>query len=235
MLKSPYRRLHAAHAQRTGGFTLVELLVVIGIIAILAGVALGPITGALKKAHESGAMQTTRTLAMAEFQAANDNDGAYPDGADSGAVAAALITGNYVSDPAIFRIQGDTIVTVPAAGAALVKANVSFDFCGLATAGNPLAGVDAAAPDQLPLVWSPDPGAILPAADNVGTAFVPAANGVFGKDGIAVCYKSNNAFFRAPQINANPLFPGKGKALFVDQTYASSAKGYIIRQGASGF
>ena len=69
-------------ARQSGGFTLVELLVVIGIIAILAGVALGPITSGIRKARESACMQTTRTLALAEFQYANDNNN-YPDGADA--------------------------------------------------------------------------------------------------------------------------------------------------------
>jgi len=97
-------RLSSA-ARQSGGFTLVELLVVIGIIAILAGVALGPITTGIRKARESACMQTTRTLALAEFQYANDNNN-YPDGADAGALCQEMITGNYISDPTILRIGG---------------------------------------------------------------------------------------------------------------------------------
>ena len=51
-------------ARQSGGFTLVELLVVIGIIAILAGVALGPITSGIKKAKESAAMQSCRSIGL---------------------------------------------------------------------------------------------------------------------------------------------------------------------------
>src|SRR5271169_5239005 len=100
-----------------GGFTLVELLVVIGIIAILAGVALGPITNGLKKAKESAGMQTVRTIALAEFSYSTDN-GAYPDvnvpttaanpGNDASLVAKALLAGNYISDASIFFISGGT-------------------------------------------------------------------------------------------------------------------------------
>src|SRR5476651_874775 len=103
MLNSPYPIL-AARVRRAAGFTLVELLVVIGIIAILAGVALGPITNGIKKAQQSGGVQTSRTIALAEFQYANDSDTkAYPDGSgsDASVVAKALLGGNYVSDPGL--------------------------------------------------------------------------------------------------------------------------------------
>jgi prepilin-type N-terminal cleavage/methylation domain-containing protein len=225
-----------ATARQNGGFTLVELLVVIGIIAILAGVALGPITNGIKKAKESGAMQTCRTLALAEFQSSNDNNGAYPDGADAGVIAQGLVTGNYISDPSIFVISGDNSTTKATNNTSVAKANVSFDFTGVVGTGNPTAGVGSSAPDQLPLVWTPDQGAVLPAADNTGTAFAPAATGIFGTDGIAVAYKSNNAFFRAPQTQTTPAFPGQGKAMFVDNTATGIAgAGYTARYGSRGY
>jgi prepilin-type N-terminal cleavage/methylation domain-containing protein len=231
-MRNPYRPITAA--RQAGGFTLVELLVVIGIIAILAGVALGPITNGIKKAKESGAMQTTRTLALAEFQSANDNGQQYPDGGDAGVIAQALVTGNYVSDPGIFIISGDPNATKALNNTSIAKGNVSYDFMGDATAANALSGVGSSAPDQLPLVWTPDPGAVAPAADNTGIAFAPTT-GLFAKDGIAVAYHSNNAFFRAPQSGVTPTFPGQGKLMFVDQTITGvTGTGYIVRVGASG-
>ena len=220
---------------QSGGFTLVELLVVIGIIAILAGVALGPITNGIKKAKESAAMQTCRTLALAEFQSSNDNNGAYPDGTDAGIIAQELVTGNYISDPSIFLVSGDQTATKAVSNTSITKTNVSYDFTGVNGTGNPVAGVGSSAPDQLPLVWTPDPGAILPTGDNQGTAFTPSATGLFGTDGIAVAYKSNNSFFRAPQSAVTPAFPGQGKAIFVDNT-ATGIQGanYVARYGSSG-
>jgi prepilin-type N-terminal cleavage/methylation domain-containing protein len=230
------RTSRLATVRQTGGFTLVELLVVIGIIAILAGVALGPITNGIKKAKESGAMQTTRTLALAEFQAANDNNGIYPDGADAGVIALGLVTGNYISDPSIFVVAGDNGTVKATTNAGITAANVSFDFMGVTGTSNPTAGVGSSAPDQLPLVWTPDPGAVVPKTDNEGVAFRPAANGIFGTDGIAVAYHSNNAFFRAPQIGLTPAFPGQGQAMFVDQTITGvTGVAYTARVGSHGF
>lgn len=224
-----------AAARKTGGFTLVELLVVIGIIAILAGVALGPITGGIKKAKESGAMQTTRTIALAEFQYANDNDGAYPDGADAGIIATALVNGNYASDPKLFVITSDPnyVPYTPVAGGTIPATAISYDFLGLA-ATNPIAGLNATTPDQAPVCWSDgDPGCVIPTSANTGTAFTPTT-GIFGKDGVAVCYHSNNAFFRSVNHNTTVTFPPSGQAIFVDNSFdpTSTSGTYTIRPGS---
>ncbi len=220
------------------GFTLVELLVVIGIIAILAGVALGPITNGIKKAKESGAMQTCRTLALAEFQYANDNNSTYPTsaGASAGDIASALVSGNYVSDPSIFGISGESKFvkqTATGTSATWSAANCSFDFSDVTG-----SGVGSVAPDQLPLVWSPDTGAVIPTAASTGCEFAPN-NPLFGTDGIAVAYHSNNAFFRAP-IGQTPTAAGafpdtKGDAMFVDKSFNPGTVTYVIDKGAQGF
>jgi prepilin-type N-terminal cleavage/methylation domain-containing protein len=209
--------MHSFHRRNvsrpSGGFTLVELLVVIGIIAILAGVALGPITNGIKKAQESGAMQTCRTIALAEFQYANDNNQAYPDGTDAGVIATQLISGNYISDPSIFKIAPDTKYQPEAAVGTFTKANSSYDFMGV-TANT---GIPSTAPDQTPIVWSAgDPGCVAPTSAS-GVTFAPTS-GIFGKDGIAVCYHSNNAAFRTPNHNPNVTFPPQNSLAFVDNT-----------------
>jgi prepilin-type N-terminal cleavage/methylation domain-containing protein len=225
-------------SRQSGGFTLVELLVVIGIIAILAGVALGPITNGIRKGKESAAMQTTRTLALAEFQYANDNSQQYPDGTDAGVIAQDLVSGNYTSDPGIFIISGDSSATKVAGGTTMTAANVSYDFTGVTgTGANVTPGVGSSAPDQLPLVWTPDTHITgIPTTADSGVQFAPS-NPLFGKDGVAVAYHSNNAFFRAPVANpTSGAFPSTaGDALFIDNTFDPNSVVYSIRHGASGY
>jgi prepilin-type N-terminal cleavage/methylation domain-containing protein len=213
--------------RQTGGFTLVELLVVIGIIAILAGVALGPITNGIKKAQESGAMQTCRTIALAEFQYANDNNSSYPDGATADIICADLMTGNYVSDPNLFYIAADkdTGAAKPTTVAAFTVNNCSFDFMG--TGGT---GVGSTAPDSLPMVWT---------AGCTDTHGAPAANeyctpaGVFGTDGVAVAYHSNNAFFKTPNNTVATAADGTpaNKFTFVNSTFANGGITYKVVPG----
>ena len=153
-----------------GGFTLVELLVVIAIIAILAGVALGPITAGIKKAQQSGAVQGSHGLALAEFQYAGDNNNIYPYATTLGGFAALLIP-TYVSDNAMFIVSGSSPTkytgTTPctglvASGTASGGGTCSYDFT-YASTTTP-TGLTTSAPDNTPAVFTGAPAALAMAA-----------------------------------------------------------------------
>jgi hypothetical protein len=173
------------------------------IFIFLIGVGLGPI-GGQRHPVESAAMQTTRTLALAMFQYANDNNGQYPDGTSSTEVFQKLIDGNYLSDPAILyiRMWGKTKAE---AGAKLRPENVCYDVT---------SGVDMNSPDFLPVVfvtgfrinYQADGSAVslvrpFPKHHNAGD--FPWSYQPFG--GLAVAYKNNNAFFRNGQPGADGM------------------------------
>src|SRR5271154_5424604 len=111
MLNTRYLKCRTPHCNSRGGFTLVELLVVIGIIAILAGVALGPITNGIKKAQQSSGVQEAHAIGLAMYSFANDNNQTYPDksggSATAGDIAGNLLAGGYVTDATIFSLSGD--------------------------------------------------------------------------------------------------------------------------------
>jgi prepilin-type N-terminal cleavage/methylation domain-containing protein len=237
MLNSPFRA-RSSRASQAAGFTLVELLVVIGIIAILAGVAFPAITKGLLKARESAAMQTASQIGLAEFQYANDNS-TYPDGKDAQAIATSLLNGKYVSDPNTFYIASDNSAAKPTTLAAFNggAGNVSYDFTGVNGTGTGAAtfnGIGSSASDLLPVVWSEgDPGAVIPAAADTGSSFTPST-GIFGTDGIAVCYHGHNAAFITPNTKTNVTWPPQGQVPFVGQAFDPAGVTYVTRFGASG-
>ena len=213
-------RLHrrAALCKSRGGFTLVELLVVIGIIAILAGVALGPITNGIKKAHQSAGMQEAHALGLALLSFANDNNSTYPDTSNptgntgTGAAAATqpLIAGGYVTDPSIFFISGGTAVqytgTTAAAATTITANNVSWDFT-----GNGGTGITQSYPDEGPLMWSTVTGGTAP---NVGgltgtgaiaITAIPNSKNPFGTAGMAVYFKNGSSKFVVSSLVAGVL------------------------------
>lgn len=61
------------------GFTLVEIMIVVAIIALLAAIAIPNLLTARRTANEAAAKATLRSLSTASETYATSNSGAYPD------------------------------------------------------------------------------------------------------------------------------------------------------------
>ena len=209
-LSPPTLPFSSRHSGRSG-FTLVELLVVIGIIAILAGVALGPITSGIKTAQHNAAMQGSRSIALLCFQYSIDNNGVYPSGTNtdgtqspggntSEGIAQQLLSGKYTSDPTIFYqgAAGKTKYTGSGSGGTFsdfAANNIAWDFTAVKTTG--ITGVTSSASDLLPLIWDSGNSTLTYPVSGGGQAenLTLQSSNVFSLDGVAVTYKSNSAQF----------------------------------------
>ncbi len=81
------------------GFTLVEIMIVVAIIALLAAIAIPNLLQARRTANEAAAKSTVRSLSTSAETYATSNSGVYPD------TVARLTTfissaGNYCADAA---------------------------------------------------------------------------------------------------------------------------------------
>jgi type II secretory pathway pseudopilin PulG len=179
------------------------LLVVIGIIAIIACVALGPITNGIKQAKHNAALQQVRQIGQICFAYSTDN-GSYPAGVTTSTgvtIADQLINANYVTDPSVFVVSsqtGATAGTVSAGVSANMSSNnVSYSFTISSTAGT---GITSNASDLIPLVYfNNGPGlGVTTTIQATGSSAINVTYGAaapFGTDGAAIFYKGNNAVY----------------------------------------
>lgn len=135
MLNTLRRRM----AKEEEGFTLIELMVVILIIAILMAIAIPTFLGAQKRAQDRGAQSNLRNALTAAKTIATDNSGTFMNGgaaitaADMLAAEASL---DFTAVAADVETVGKIVVVTEAAGANIVFYNKSASgtyFCIAAT------------------------------------------------------------------------------------------------------
>jgi type IV pilus assembly protein PilE len=121
-------------AQATGGFTLIELLVAVGVVAILAGVAVPIYTSQIQKAHRTDAKNALLDLAAREERYFTTNNSYTNVAANLGypAFPVALPAG---STPAYSLSIAAATGTTYAAQAARIN-NQATDACGDYTINN---------------------------------------------------------------------------------------------------
>jgi type II secretory pathway pseudopilin PulG len=195
--------------------TVIKWLLAFCLLAILAGIFLGPVNPGLRKARESRAMQTSRTIALAMFQYANDHQGKYPAVRSSTEVFQQLLDQNYVTDSKVFYVElpGKT----PPTSNKLKSENVSWDVT---------SPFDASSSNDVPVVF----------LTGYRVSYVPGGKAVplarptsFEADGIPVCYHSNTAWFKRTASHAVPSSHTEPDGVvenFVPTTFRSNGQNY---------
>jgi type II secretory pathway pseudopilin PulG len=190
--------LIARHSSRSG-LSRVELLVLAGLLVIFAGVGLTLMSKWLEHARINRAVESARTINTLLSQYATDNNGVYPVGESTSAagksegIARNLLENNYTPDASVFAVGSTATYSGKAPDFSDISAaNISWDFTGGATTAT---GITSAAPDLLPTVYGTGESVTYPTTPGTGLDLTLSGNGPFGKKGIVVAYKGNNAIF----------------------------------------
>jgi prepilin-type N-terminal cleavage/methylation domain-containing protein len=117
-----------SNAQQEKGFTIVELLIVVVVIAILAAITIVSYNGITNRANASAAQSTAASLQKkAELYAADGPTGLYP------AAIGDLTTGTGISSKTYYIAPGSINIAAPTA--ANGKNTVNYAPCGTPITG----------------------------------------------------------------------------------------------------
>lgn len=192
-----FRSVASGRAAGERGFTLVELLVVLGIISILVSILVPAAWSALKTARQTAATASSHGIGQLMTQYGLDN-GQYPDAASSTDAFKLLISKGYLSSADVFYLPngGQTKFKGTSPGTNLTANNVSWDICGVNGTGanSGPVGLSVNAPEEIPVVFSTGGTVSIPQQAGPGSATC-SATGPLGTDGLAVTYKDNHSTF----------------------------------------
>ena len=172
---------------KANSFTLVELLVVISIIGLLAGLAVPAIQGGLDKAKQQVDVSNIRQCGIVAFSYANDNEGNY-NGTNTNAITSTAFFTNLVS---LGVLNSTKILAGNGYTAALTTNNILVN--NIAWGYN--SGLTASDDGNLPLFISKNVGPTLQTFSNIT---ISAATVGWKSKGIVVFRIGNNAEFIKP-------------------------------------
>jgi len=187
-MKKSHRRL---------GFTLVQLLVVITIIGILAGLSVPAIGTALDKAKQAADTANVRQLGIIFFGIANDEGGTYPTGgygtsptrADAGntkVLFGQMLEDKDITDAKILKAASQVAYkgSLQSASSGLGEENIGWDY---------MKGLQTTDESSIPLFISRGAvGSESALESNSGTVSIQTT-GVWKDKGMAVYYLGNSA------------------------------------------
>ncbi len=95
---------------RNSGFTLVELLVVVAIIGILAGILMPVLGKARENARKSTCQSNLKQIGLALTMYADEHGEMFPQTSNgSGSTSLSVLYNGYVTDAKVFRCQSGTL------------------------------------------------------------------------------------------------------------------------------
>jgi len=171
---------------KSNSFTLVELLVVISIIGLLAGLAVPAIQGGLDKAKQQVDVSNARQLGIIFFNEANENNGTYRINSDltntqaAGnflTIVQAMVSNGAITTPKFLAGQGATPAT---STSSITAANIAFAY---------VAGLTTSDDGNIPLLLTKGPSSLSSSSIQL------AANYPWKTKGLVVYRVGNSAEF----------------------------------------